>query len=84
MLQFEMDELRTECEKYREELKSKTKSIQEKDAENNELKKTIEEKVRCMEIDRNGNHSHANRKERVFTNKLKNSYLKYIIASFMH
>jgi hypothetical protein len=55
MLQLELDVVRTDCEKYQDELKAERVSVQEKDGQIKELKNTMEEKVRKMEKFRLGN-----------------------------
>ncbi len=45
MLQLELDDFRTGCEKYRDELSAEKASVQEKDGQITELKNTMEEKV---------------------------------------
>jgi hypothetical protein len=55
MLQSELDVVRTDCEKYQDDLKVEKVSVQEKDGQIKELKSTMVEKVRKMEIFRLGN-----------------------------
>jgi hypothetical protein len=55
MLQLELDVVRTDCEKYQDDLKAERVSVQEKDGQIKELKSTMVEKVRKMEIFRLGN-----------------------------
>ena len=45
-LQLELDELRTQCEQLKVELKTQTSSTEEKDVQLNEAIKTLEEKVK--------------------------------------
>jgi septal ring factor EnvC (AmiA/AmiB activator) len=45
ILQLELDDSKTDCEKYKDELTAKKADIQEKDAQINELKNTMKEKV---------------------------------------
>ena len=45
VIQLELDDLRTECEKYKEELQTEKASVEEKDVQLKEFKNTTEEKV---------------------------------------
>ena len=46
ILQLELDDVKTDCEKYKDELTVQKADVQEKDAKINELRNTINEKVR--------------------------------------
>lgn len=50
LLELELDDLRSDCEKYKEELKAEQISLQEKDVELKECRNKMEEKVKMKNL----------------------------------